>query len=42
MTTEMVLESKIVREPGWLYFINKEGNIMRIKAMRGRIKKDDN
>jgi len=35
---EIVLECKIKKEKGWLYFIDRNGNISRAKAQRGRLK----
>jgi len=33
---EKVLETKITREKGYLYYIDKDGDISRAKMKRGR------
>ena len=37
--TKIMKRHVIVREPGYLYFIDKDGNVCRTKMMRGRKKK---
>ena len=40
MAGEIILEKAIIREPGYLYFIDGKGNVCRAK-MKGRKKKED-
>ena len=36
MTSEKVLKTNITKEEGYLYFVDKDGDISRCKAARGR------
>ncbi len=36
--TEKVAVVGITKEPGWLYYVDKEGDISRVRMMRGRKK----
>ncbi len=37
---EMIVRCNIVREPGFLYYIAKDGNVWRVKMARGRKRKE--
>lgn len=39
---ELVKKVGITREAGWLYFIDQEGDISRVKMKRGGTKKKSN
>jgi hypothetical protein len=36
--SEIVVKNAVKREPGYLYFIDKDGNICRAKQARGKKK----
>lgn len=37
--SEIILKNAIVRQKGWLYFVDGNGNICKAKMARGRKKK---
>ena len=36
MAKKMVAKVGVKKEPGWLYFVDKKGNVARAKMARGR------
>lgn len=38
--TEILVKKVVEREPGYLYFVDKSGNVCRALMLRGRKKKD--
>ena len=38
---EKIVKCGIKREAGWLYYIDKDGDVCRVKATRGRKEKKD-
>ena len=38
--SEVILKNAVKREPGYLYFIDKDGNVCRAKMARGKKKKE--
>jgi len=39
MGKEIILEKAVEREPGYLYYVDGEGNVCRTEMKRGKAKK---